>query len=121
MEYTTKQIALRAAKALDDRKGLDIRLLEVGDVTSIADYFLICTGTSNTHVKTLCDAAEAAVEEMGEPLLHREGHRGGTWVLLDFGCVVVHVFTNETREFYDLERLWNDAQQVPMTFEEEAK
>jgi len=65
MEYTPKQIALRAAKALDDRKGLDIRLLEVGDVTSIADYFLICTGTSNTHVKTLCDAAEAAVEEMG--------------------------------------------------------
>ena len=121
MEYTPKQIALRAAKALDDRKGLDIRLLEVGDVTSIADYFLICTGTSNTHVKTLCDAAEAAVEEMGEPLLHREGHRGGTWVLLDFGCVVVHVFTNETREFYDLERLWNDAQQVPMTFDSEIR
>ena len=87
MEYTPKQIALRAAKALDDRKGLDIRLLEVGDVTSIADYFLICTGTSNTHVKTLCDAAEAAVEEMGEPLLHREGHRGGTW-----GCWISAVW-----------------------------
>ena len=81
MEYTPKQIALRAAKALDDRKGLDIRLLEVADVTSIADYFLICTGTSNTHVKTLCDAVEAAVDELHEPLLHREGHRGGTWVL----------------------------------------
>lgn len=121
MEYTPKQIALRAAKALDDRKGLDIRLLEVADVTSIADYFLICTGTSNTHVKTLCDAVEAAVDELHEPLLHREGHRGGTWVLLDFGCVVVHVFTNETREFYDLERLWNDAMQIPVSFEEEAK
>ena len=121
MEYTPKQIALRAAKALDDRKGLDIRLLEVTDVTSIADYFLICTGTSNTHVKTLCDAVEAAVDELHEPLLHREGHRGGTWVLLDFGCVVVHVFTNETREFYDLERLWNDATQIPVSFEEEAK
>ena len=121
MQYTPKQIALRAAKALDDRKGIDIRLLEVGDVTSIADYFLISTGTSNTHVKTLCDAAEAAVEEMGESLLHREGHRGGTWVLLDFGCVVIHVFTNETREFYDLERLWNDATQIPVSFEEEGK
>lgn len=112
MEYTPKDIALRAAKALDDKKGMDIKLLEVTDVTSIADYFLICTGTSNTHVKTLCDCVEAEIEAVGEPLLHREGHRGGTWVLLDFGCLVVHVFTNETREFYDLERLWNDAKPV---------
>ena len=116
---TPKEIALRAAKELDAHKGLGIKLLEVTDVTSIADYFLICTGTSNTHVKTLCDSVEAAVtDEMQETLLHREGHRGGTWVLLDFGCLVVHVFTNETREFYDLERLWNDAHQIPLTFEE---
>ena len=116
---TPKEIAMYAAKVLDDRKGLGIKLLEVTDVTSIADYFLICTGTSNTHVKTLCDSVEEAVaDKMGETLLHREGHRGGTWVLLDFGCLVVHVFTNETREFYDLERLWNDAKEVPLTFEE---
>ena len=115
---TPKEIAMYAAKVLDDRKGLGIKLLEVTDVTSIADYFLICTGTSNTHVKTLCDSVEEAVtDEMGEALLHREGHRGGTWVLLDFGCLVVHVFTNETREFYDLERLWNDAKEIPLTFE----
>lgn len=117
---TPKEIALRAAKILDDRKGLDIKLLEVTDVTSVADYFLICTGTSGPHVKTLCDSVEAVVaDELHEPLLHREGHRGGTWVLLDFGCLVVHVFTNETREFYDLERLWNDATAVPLTFGEE--
>lgn len=117
--YTPKELALRAAKALDDRKGLKIRLLQVTDVTSIADYFLICTGTSNTHVKTLCDSVEAAVsDELGEPLLHLEGHRGGTWVLLDFGCLVVHVFTEETRAFYDLERLWNDATPVPIDFAE---
>ena len=61
--YTPKELALRAAKALDDRKGLKIRLLQVTDVTSIADYFLICTGTSNTHVKTLCDSVEAAVAD----------------------------------------------------------
>ena len=116
---TPKEIAMYAAKVLDDRKGLGTKLLEVTDVISIADYFLICTGTSNTHVKTLCDSVEEAVtDEMGEALLHREGHRGGTWVLLDFGCLVVHVFTNETREFYDLERLWNDAKEVPLTFEE---
>ena len=109
--YTPKELALRAAKALDDRKGLKIRLLQVTDVTSIADYFLICTGTSNTHVKTLCDSVEAAVAE-------ELGHRGGTWVLLDFGCLVVHVFTEETRAFYDLERLWNDATPVPIDFAE---
>lgn len=117
---TPKELAFRAAKTLDDHKGLSIKLLEVTDVTSIADYFLICTGTSGTHVKTLCDSVEAVInDELNEQLLHREGHRGGTWVLLDFGCLVVHVFTNETREFYNLERLWNDAKSIPLDFEEE--
>lgn len=106
---TTKEIALAAAGAMEDKKGVNIRLLEVTDVTTLAEYFLICTGTSNTHVNTLCDAVEEAVDACGEPLLHREGHRGGTWVLLDFGSLVCHVFTDETRAFYDLERLWNDA------------
>ena len=119
---TPKEIAIRAAKALDEKKGIGIKLLEVTDVTSIADHFLICTGSSNTHVKTLCDCVEAVVQdELGETLLHREGHRGGTWVLLDFGCLIVHVFTNETREFYDLERLWNDAKEIPVDFEEIAE
>ena len=118
--YTPKELALEAARTLDAHKGLNVKLLEVTDVSSIADYFLICTGTSSTHVKTLCDCVEAKVaDEMGEKLLHREGHRGGTWVLLDFGCLVVHVFTNETRKFYDLERLWNDAAQVPLKLGDE--
>lgn len=112
---TTKEIALTGARALDDKKGLNIKLLEVTEVTTLAEYFLICTGTSNTHVKSLCDAVEAAMDAAGEPLISREGHRGGTWVLLDFGSVVVHVFTNEARAFYDLERLWNDA--TPIDFE----
>ena len=115
---SAKEVAAIAAKALDSKLGKDISLIEITDVSTLADYFLICTGTSNTHVKTLCDSVEEAVtDEMGEALLHREGHRGGTWVLLDFGCLVVHVFTNETREFYDLERLWNDAKEIPLTFE----
>ncbi len=112
---TPKEVALLAAKALDDKKGQAIKLLKVTDVTSLADYFLICTGTSNTHVKTLCDVVEKVLGEHGEPMLRREGQRSGTWVLLDFGCLVVHVFTDETRKFYDLERLWSDA--VPVDFE----
>lgn len=111
----TKEIALYAAKALSDKKGLGIQLLDVAEITTLAEYFLICTGTSNTHVNTLCDAVEeAVVDQMEEPLLHREGHRSGTWVLLDFGSLIVHVFTEETRKFYDLERLWNDAKIVPL-------
>ena len=110
---TSKEIAAAAAAALEEKKGQDIKLLQVTDVTTLADYFLICTGTSNTHVKTLCDAVEKTVTELGEPMLHREGHRSGTWVLLDFGSLVVHVFTDETRKFYDLERLWSDAREVP--------
>ena len=111
---TPKEVAAIAAKALDNRKGVDISLLEITDVTTLADYFLICTGTSNTHVKSLCDAVEEALDQAGEPALRREGHRSGTWVLLDYGCLVVHVFTEETRQFYDLERLWSDAKRVDL-------
>ena len=109
-------------RAIEDIKGRDISVIDVRNSSDVADYYMICTGTSSTHVKTLCDSVEAVVaDEMGEPLLHREGHRGGTWVLLDFGCLVVHVFTNETREFYDLERLWNDAKEIPLNFDKEGQ
>ena len=101
-------------KALDSKKGMDIQLLKIDRVSSLADYFLICTGTSNTHVKTLCDYAEYTMEQLGEPMLGREGHRGNSWELLDFGSVVVHVFTEEARKFYDLERLWADAEVVDL-------
>ena len=111
---TAKEVAYEVTKALDEKKGMDIKLLKISDVSSLADYFLICTGTSNTHVKTLCDFAEYTLQELGEPMLGREGHRGNSWELLDFGSIVVHVFTDEARKFYDLERVWADAQQVDL-------
>ena len=109
---SAKEVALTVTTALDEKKGIDIKLLKIDKVSSLADYFLICTGTSNTHVKTLCDYAEYTMEQLGEPMLGREGHRGNSWELLDFGSVVVHVFTDEARRFYDLERLWADAESV---------
>ena len=112
---TPEKIAELAVRALDSKRGEKIALLKVRDLTILADHFLICTGTSNTHIKSLCDEVEKVLEENGEPLLRREGQRGGTWVLLDFGCLVVHVFTDETRKFYDLERLWNDAEPVDVS------
>ena len=110
-----KEIAITVTKALDEKKGMDIKLLKIDKVSSLADYFLICTGTSNTHVKTLCDYAEYTLEELGETMLGREGHRGNSWELLDYGTIVVHVFTQEAREFYGLERLWADAEQVDLS------
>ena len=112
---TPKEIAYAVTKALDEKKGMDIKLLKIDKVSSLADYFLICTGTSNTHVKTLCDYAEYTMEELGEPMLGREGHRGNSWELLDFGSIVVHVFTEEARQFYALERLWGDAEVVDLS------
>ena len=109
---TPKEVAYEVTKALDSKKGMDIKLLKIDKVSTLADYFLICTGTSNTHVKTLCDYAEYTLEQLGEPMLGREGHRGNTWELLDYGSIVVHVFTEEARQFYSLERLWADAEQV---------
>ena len=110
-----EKIAYEVTKALDEKKGMDIKLLKIDKVSSLADYFLICTGTSNTHVKTLCDYAEYAMEQLGEPMLGREGHRGNAWELLDYGSVVVHVFTDEARAFYNLERLWADAEVVDLS------
>ena len=112
---TPQEIAIQVTKALDEKQGMDIKLLKIDAVSSLADYFLICTGTSNTHVRTLCDYAEYTLEQLGEPMLGREGHRGNSWELLDYGSIVVHVFTEEARQFYSLERLWADAEQEDMT------
>ena len=111
---TAKEVALQVTKALDEKKGMNIKLLKIDQISTLAEYFLICTGTSNTHVKTLCDYAEYAMEQMEEPLLGREGHRGNSWELLDYGAVVIHVFTEEARDFYNLERLWADAEVVDL-------
>ena len=81
----------------------------------MADYFVICTATSTTQIKAMSDACEEAMEKQGERVHHIEGHRGGTWILLDFSSVVVHIFNEEAREFYDLERLWSDAAPVDLS------
>ena len=113
---TPKEIAILAAKALDSKKGEDIKVMEVTALTTLADYFVICTGASSTQINALCDAVEERLEkEAEEKPLHREGHRGGTWVLMDFSSVVVHIFMDEARKFYDLERLWGDAQEEDLS------
>ena len=107
-----KELALLAARALSDNKGKEIQVLEIGELTTLADYFVIATGSSNTQINALVDNVEKVLLEEEDPL-HREGYRGGTWVLLDYGSVIVHVFTQEAHDYYDLEHLWADATVVP--------
>mgnify|MGYP002659846895 FL=1 len=111
----SRELADIAVKALDSKKGKEIRLIRIDKITTLAEYFVICTGTSNTQINALCDAVEKELTEKGEEPLHREGYRGGTWVLLDYGCVVVHVFNDEARKFYSLEHLWADGEEVDLS------
>lgn len=111
---TSYEMAIALAKALDGKKGQDIKVLKTEELTTLADYFVLCTATSSTQVKAMSDACEEAMEKNGEQVHHIEGHRGGTWLLMDFSSVVVHIFMDEARKFYDLERLWGDAEEVPL-------
>ena len=113
---TPKELAIIAVKALDEKKGKAISALEITDLTTLADYFVIASGSSNTQINALCDGVEKAMKEQAdENPLRREGHRDGTWVLLDYGCICVHVFSEEAREFYSLERLWSDGKPMDLS------
>ena len=107
-----REVAKYTVEALDAKLARDIKVLKTEDLTVLANYFVICTATSTTHIKTLSDEVEKVLEENGETARRKEGYRAGGWVLLDFGCVVVHLFLEEIREFYNLERLWGDAEVV---------
>ena len=115
MEMSAREMLPVIVRALDSKKGGDIRALYTADQTTLADYFVICTGTSSTQIKALSDAVEEAMDKVGEKVHHIEGHRGGQWTLMDYSCVVVHIFTEEAREFYSLERLWSDAAPVDVS------
>lgn len=111
---TPKEMALLLAQAMDSKKGKDIRVLETDGVTTLADYFVLCSGSSAPQLKALADAGEKAMKDHGILPHHVEGHRGGTWILQDYGDVVVHVFDKEARAFYDLDRLWADAKTIDL-------
>ena len=109
------ELTAAIVKALDAKRAMRIEVLHTTDVTTLADYFVICTASSTTQIKALSDVCEEAMERNGERVHHIEGHRGGTWVLMDFSSVVVHIFMDEARKFYDLERLWGDAQEEDLS------
>ena len=104
----TKEQAHLIAKALSSKKGLDVEVIKISDVSVLADYIVIATGTSSTHVKALADEVEYQLDEAGFSVSHVEGHRGIGWILLDYIDIIVHVFDDKSREYYNLERLWED-------------
>ncbi len=117
------QRALACTRAALDHKAYDLVVLETGHVSSIADYFVICTGRSDTQVQAIAEAIEEDLRSHGERPISVEGVPHGQWVLMDYGDVVVHIFNLPVREFYDLERLWVRAPRVelPEPFQSQAR
>ncbi len=113
VKNTPYELAGEVIRVLDEKQAHDMLLYHVTDITVVTDYYVLCTGRSTTHVKALADdVAELLEQRMGVAPAHVEGRNDGTWVLLDFGSVIVHIFTRDTREFYKLERLYPEATQV---------
>ena len=107
--------SILTAKAISSKKGLNIKLIENGDISSLAAYMVIATGTSSTHVKAIADEVEYQLDEAGISVSHIEGYRSNSWILLDYVDVIVHIFSDEAREFYDLERLWQDGKEIDIS------
>ena len=112
---TAKEKLEVIVRALDMKRGENIQVLEISDLTILADYFVIVNGTSNTHVKTLADEAEFKLSEKGVEPLRTEGYQSASWIILDYGDIVVHVFMKDARSLYQLENLWADGTAVDIT------
>lgn len=96
-------------KALEDKKATDIEIMDVAEQTSLADYFVIASCQSGVQVRACVDEIEEKLDEKDIRVKHKEGYQGGSWILMDYGDVIVHIMQQETREFYDIERLWDNA------------
>ena len=108
----SKLMAKLAYKALDDKKGEDIKVIDISEISVLADYFIIANGSNDSQVRALVENVEDELSKAGFEVKQREGYGLGNWVLLDFGSIIVHVFDKENRLFYDLERIWRDGKSV---------
>lgn len=110
-----KALAEAIIGVLNEKKARDIRLLHVEGQTILADYFIICSGTSNTQIKSLAGEVEFKLSAAGNPPHHLEGENEGSWIVMDFSSVVVHIFNREKRQFYNLEKLWDQSEEVDIS------
>ena len=111
MEQARKMVKI-AYQALDEKKGEDIKIINLEGISVLADYFIIANGTNSSQVQALVDNVEEELHKAGYSLKQREGQSNGNWVLLDFGDIIVHIFDRENRLFYDLERIWRDGKEI---------
>lgn len=109
----TFQAAKAAYKALDDKLAEDIKVLEIKDLSPLADYFIIASGKNSNQLRAMADEVDEQLFRMGFRLKHSEGMTSKNWILMDFGDIVVHLFSKEDRAFYNLERIWGDAKEIP--------
>ena len=107
-----KKMVKTAYQALDEKKGEDIKIINLEGISVLADYFIIANGTNSSQVQALVDNVEEELHKAGYSLKQREGYSNGNWVLLDFGDIIVHIFDRENRLFYDLERIWRDGKGI---------
>ena len=110
----TKTLVEKIVKVLDDKKAEEIKVIKISELTVMSDYFIIANGTSNTHVRALAEEVEDVIAEEGEEARSIEGRSTG-WILLDYNEVVVHIFTPRDREYYNLERLWQDGEEIDIS------
>ena len=109
-----KEMAKIACKAIDDKKGQDIKVIDIHNVSVIADYFVIASGTNSNQVQAIVDNVEEQLGRAGYEAKQIEGNRRSSWILMEYGDVIIHVFDEETRLFYDLERIWRDGKVLDM-------
>lgn len=109
---TSKELAKIAVNALDDKKGEDIKVIDISEVSILADYFIIAGGSNRSQIQAMADNVDESLSKNGGTLKQIEGYDAGNWVLLDFQDVIVHIFDKENRLFYDLERIWSDGKQI---------
>lgn len=115
MNNQSKEMAKIAYNALSDKKGEDIKIIDISGISVLADYFIIAHGNSDSQVGAMVDNVEEELHKAGYPLTQREGRASGSWVLLDFNDIIVHVFDKENRLFYDLERIWKDGKDIDIS------
>jgi ribosome-associated protein len=111
----TKKLAKAAVEALEEKKAEDIRIIDISEVSVIADYFIIAGGNNKSQIQALSDTVEEKLGRNGLPLKQVEGYQNANWVLLDFGDIIVHIFDKENRLFYDLERIWQDGRKIEIS------
>jgi len=115
MSITSKEMAKIACKALDDKKASDIRIIDISGISVLADYFIIADGASQHQIEAMRDAVDEELFKAGVQVKQVEGNRNSSWVLMDYGDIIVHVFSKEDRLFYDLERIWGDGKFIDVS------